>query len=82
MDELKPNPASNIVVVNAVAADVQSVNVSVTDMLGRVVLTQEWTLNPGLNGTQLDISSLSAGTYSVTVRSANGNFTKKLAVTK
>jgi hypothetical protein len=82
MDELKPNPASNIVVVNAVAADAQAVNVSVTDMLGRVILTQEWTLSPGLNGTQFDISGLSAGTYSVTVRSENGNFTKRLAVTK
>jgi hypothetical protein len=82
MEGLKPNPATNQVVINAVAAQVQSATVSVTDMLGRVVLSQDWQLSAGLNGTQLDISGLSAGTYSVTVRSVNDYYTKRLAVTK
>lgn len=82
MTGLKPNPASNQVVVNVVAADAQTAEVSVTDMLGRMVLSQPWALSPGLNGTQLDISSLSEGTYNVTVKSVNGNFSKRLAVTR
>ncbi len=82
LEELKPNPASGHVVVNAVAAVVQTADVNVSDMLGRVVLSQPWELSPGLNGTQLDISGLASGTYNVTVRSVNGVFSKRLAVTK
>ncbi len=82
MEPLKPNPATNQVVINVVTDDLQTVHVTVSDMLGREVLTQPWQLGPGLNGTTLDISGLSAGTYTVSVRSENAYFTKKLAVTK
>ena len=80
MDELRPNPALDQVVVNVIAADVQTAYVSVYDMLGRLVLTQSWELSPGLNGTKLDISNFSAGNYNVCVRSINGIFSKRLTI--
>ena len=80
MDELRPNPASDQVVVNVIAADIQTAGVSVYDMLGRLVLTQAWELSPGLNGTKLDISTVSAGNYNVCVRSVNGIFSKRLTI--
>jgi len=82
LDELKPNPASDQVVVNVVIADAQSSIVYLTDMLGRMILSKGWELSPGLNGTQLDISDLAAGTYTVTVRSATNSLSKRLVVTK
>lgn len=82
MEDLKPNPASNQVIVNTISAGAQEADVKVTDMLGRTQLSQSWTLSPGLNGTQLDISGLPTGSYMVTVKSVNGIFSKRLAVTR
>ena len=82
MGALVPNPASNQVAVNVVTDNVQTVDIMVTDMLGREVLAQPWQLAVGANGIDLDISALSQGVYHVTIRSANSYFTKVLAVTR
>ncbi len=81
-EDLRPNPAANLVAVNVVTQDAQASKITVTDMLGRVVLSQDWQLNAGLNGSQLDISTLSAGSYSVEVRSGSYHFSKKLVIAR
>lgn len=60
-----PNPASSIVTISA--ADVDSFNLSVTDLSGKVIMTKS------LNGIEntVDISSLSTGAYFFELRSDN-----------
>ena len=82
MDNLKPNPASNMVTVNTVATEAQDATVSLVDMLGRVLIEQSWQMGPGLNGTQLDVSKLAPGTYTVGVTGGSYRFTKTLVIAR
>ena len=82
MDNLKPNPASSLVTVNTVATEAQDATVSLVDMLGRVLIEQSWQMGPGLNGTQLDVSKLAPGTYTVSVSGGSYHFSKTLVIAR
>jgi hypothetical protein len=82
IEALRPNPASSHVSIDIIANDQQSVSVSVTDMLGREVLSQTLSLNSGFNSTQLDLRQVSVGSYIVSIRSEIGSFTSKLTITR
>ena len=82
MEELKPNPATNKVNVNVISSVNNPSRIAVIDMLGRIVINQQWALYSGLNGIDLDLSDVSSGTYTVTVYSGNIVSSKKLVVFK
>ncbi|MBS1617560.1 MAG: T9SS type A sorting domain-containing protein, partial [Bacteroidetes bacterium] len=56
--------------------------VTISDMLGRVVLNQPWQLAEGYNASTFDISGLAQGTYSVSVYAGSSFTTRKLIVTR
>lgn len=62
---LFPNPANDLVVYTIVADAQEEVEVQITDMLGRVVMAQNFAVVAGSNPLQLDVTSLTEGTYFV-----------------
>jgi len=72
-----PNPSQgevNIVIPNATS----SANIEISDLLGRVVYTENFT---GLNDTfKLENMKLAKGVYSVSVKTTGGNYVNKLVV--
>jgi hypothetical protein len=82
IESLRPNPATTKVVIHVVShADVAS-KVEITDLLGRSVLTQDWQLSSGFNGTEIDLGGIANGTYTVTIYSGNVITSKRLVVSK
>ncbi|MBS1594265.1 MAG: T9SS type A sorting domain-containing protein [Bacteroidetes bacterium] len=81
-EDMIPNPAVNSVQLGILTTAGQKANVTITDMLGRVVLDQPWQLAEGYNISTFDISGLSQGTYSVSVYAGSSFTTKKLVVTR
>ncbi|MBS1617017.1 MAG: T9SS type A sorting domain-containing protein, partial [Bacteroidetes bacterium] len=81
-EDMIPNPATNAVQLGILTTAGQKANVTISDMLGRVVLNQPWQLAEGYNASTFDISGLAQGTYSVTVYAGASFTTKKLVVTK
>ena len=67
--KLYPNPARDVVYIQYDSA----VNITIYDMAGRIVLAQKNNLNQPVN-----ISHLSAGTYSIVV--VSGSFSQKLPI--
>ena len=73
---LYPNPASGKVTLQLQNTAAAITDVTVTDVLGKTVLTES------LQGTQpaLDITSLKSGMYFVTIKADGKQLTKKLVV--
>ncbi|MBS1624930.1 MAG: T9SS type A sorting domain-containing protein, partial [Bacteroidetes bacterium] len=81
-EDMIPNPAVNAVQLGILTTTGQKATVTITDMVGRVVLTQPWQLAEGYNISTFDVSGLAQGTYSVSVYAGNSFTTKKLVVTR
>jgi hypothetical protein len=81
-EDMRPNPANNKVVLNILTATAQEVKVNVFDVLGQIVLKQNWQLSEGLNGTELDLQNLAGGTYTVTIISEGSHTSKKLVIAR
>jgi hypothetical protein len=81
-EDMIPNPAINTVQLGILTTTGQKADVTITDMLGRVVSNTPWQLSEGYNISTFDISSLAEGTYNVTVYSGTTYSTKRLVVTK
>jgi hypothetical protein len=75
-----PNPFLNEINVNIYSGDTQTINISIYDIAGKMIFTQQHKLGlNSYNNLQLELpGNLSAGTYSVTVNSDKINFRKKL----
>jgi len=69
-----PNPANNILNID-LPHDVKHFDIEITDMNGRLVLNAE-------NEKQMNTSTLTNGTYMVTVKSDKNRITKKVIITK
>jgi len=75
---LSPNPASDQVYVNLNMIERDNVNLLVTDMLGKVCMNMD--LGTVISGEQrfpIDITSLSSGTYFLSIIGNNGSATTK-----
>ncbi len=79
---LYPNPATSQVSIGVISNVNTSATVRLTDILGRDVMVQNWTLSVGYNTNMYDVSSLAAGTYVVTIQSGNVKTSKHLVITK
>ncbi|WP_118952612.1 Omp28-related outer membrane protein [Taibaiella helva] len=78
-----PNPASQTAVLSITASAQQTVNIHITDMLGRNVYTRENNnLGKGENRFTLPLSPLGAGFYNVVISGENGRIVQRLSVEK
>jgi len=78
-----PNPASGIVTVNFEALQGAEINMQITDLSGKAVMTfEKEKLNKGLIEKQIDLSSLPVGSYILNLE-MNGTFvTEKINVVR
>lgn len=82
VEDLRPNPASTSVTLSILTSAAQKTEVSITNMLGQIVMDTPWQLSEGYNTNRIDISALAQGTYNVILKSGNDYYTKKLVITR
>ncbi|MCW3124086.1 MAG: hypothetical protein JWQ38_3578 [Flavipsychrobacter sp.] len=78
-----PNPASDHVYIHFIATTQQTISISLTDMLGRMIGSPvEQQVSQGAQDISYPVSSLVPGTYMLRLQTASGVFTNKLQVTR
>jgi hypothetical protein len=80
-----PNPTNSKLTVEFDLLKSQTVNITVTDITGRVVMTVTEENNfftAGSYKLNADVSNLNNGTYFINIRSESGNATKTIAIAK
>ena len=82
LENLFPNPASNQVSMGVISNVNTTAKVTMTDMLGRTVLVEDWQLSIGYNTNQFDLGRVTEGAYLVTIYAGNIKTTKKLTVAR
>ncbi len=75
-----PNPAHNNTTINFYIGCAQNVKMSVKDLTGKEVSSQEINSTAGFNAFILNTSSIVSGTYFVTIQSLEGIATQKLII--
>ncbi len=75
-----PNPASDIVTVDFISTINKTINVSVYDLTGRLVLEEKLYAKEGANKQALNLSSLSKGIYLIECNDGNKVNTSKLSI--
>ncbi len=77
-----PNPLTNNATLHiAISAEVtEKVQVNITDMSGRIVWSNSYTLQPGDNDLQMTTGDIAAGIYDVSVARNSGTEHNKIAV--
>lgn len=73
--QLSPNPVADVLKLNIAGNATQNLQVVVTDMLGKPVITKQLMAAPGTTVQQLNISQLSKGSYVVKVITRAGDAT-------
>lgn len=75
---LEPNPATNLVNVSFTTTKATTATLSIHDVTGRLVVTQQLNTVAGNNSQTIDISHYATGIYFVTINTPNGVSTAKL----
>jgi hypothetical protein len=71
-----PNPANDVVRVDYTATDAATTVIQVTDLTGRVIISQNVAINKGANLLPLNIASLPSGAYLVKINNDITRFIK------
>lgn len=77
-----PNPATDVVGIYADFSNSGNAVISLTDILGKEVLRLDQAYNEGKQQVILDVSTLSNGTYLLTLNNGVQTFSKRLIVTR
>ena len=77
---LYPNPAQNIAHVELVNPTDNSVHIELRDMVGKVILSKAYEAKDGLQSINLDLSSISAGTYYISIDNTKDRIIKLLII--
>lgn len=70
---LFPNPVNNELQVSALSAGETEANITITDLIGKVVLEQSMRLQPGKNNIGLPVETLVQGIYLFRLTTRDGN---------
>jgi hypothetical protein len=68
-----PNPANENVTLNFVSTEGGNYQISISDINGKLVSSQNYLAKTGNNGQQISLSGMNAGIYLVTITNENGN---------
>ena len=79
---LFPNPASDNTNVRFSLDQASDVNVTVTDMVGRVVYTTASHMNAGVQTMDLNTANYASGIYNVKIQTTTGSINQQLSVVK
>ncbi|PLW92360.1 MAG: hypothetical protein C0592_11100 [Marinilabiliales bacterium] len=78
--ESYPNPADDKFVLNIANSDAALINISIYDMLGQAVFSQNQRINAGENIIELSVADIPAGIYFYSVSKGEQSITQKLIV--
>lgn len=70
---IAPNPMPNTGIMQVASRSAQTLDFSVTDMMGRQIMRQRVLLNPGLNNIRLDAFKWARGVYFIQMVTNNGD---------
>ena len=73
-----PNPSANITVIRFVATENMDVTITLTNNLGQIVYQKNKTTSLGENQESIDLSTLSAGVYCVSLNTNTQQSTIKI----
>ncbi|TAH24752.1 MAG: T9SS C-terminal target domain-containing protein [Cytophagales bacterium] len=77
---VQPNPASTVFSVNLISDNSSQCDVKIYDVLGKLKQSNNFQVNMGENEFDIDINSLSKGTYMISIKNDNRFANKKLVV--
>lgn len=82
LSEMKmfPNPASNQVTINVLSKESTNATISVTNLTGQLIYSQNISLESGNNQYLLNVSNYTSGFYLVNIRTNTGSTTQKLII--
>jgi hypothetical protein len=82
LSELKlfPNPTSNTVTVNLMSKETAQANLTVTNLMGQTVYSENISIETGNNQYQINVSDFGAGFYMLNIHTKAGSTTQKLIV--
>lgn len=72
-----PNPASDLVYVSLSSGAAEKTTIVITDVLGKVVISQNTNLVNGDNNVEVNVSALNSGVYFITSNSGSDKVTKR-----
>lgn len=72
-----PSPAKNNLNINIEAGSIDRAKISVSDINGRIVHSDQITLQPGANTLPVDVSKFAAGTYFLKIQMNSSSVVKK-----
>jgi len=75
-----PNPVSTELRYEFFALQSGNIEVSITDLNGKLVVSEQVTANTGNNTGVIDVSGLSSGNYNFTITEGNNSVTEKIVV--
>ncbi len=75
---LLPNPVKNTAWLQIQQTSTEKINISVSDISGKIIMQQNPTITSGTTVIPLQVSQLAAGVYFVTIKGSNKNETLKL----
>jgi hypothetical protein len=82
LEAMYPNPANSQVSIGVISSINTTATVTMTDMLGRIVMKEDWPLSVGYNINEFDIRNVAQGTYLVSVHSEATKSTRQLIITR
>ena len=77
---LYPNPASNKVTLVIGSTSMDNITTEITDVLGNVIYSKEYSAFAGRMETEIDLSNYSNAVYFLTIRNSKGKSIRKLVV--
>lgn len=75
-----PNPAHDKVTVSIFAQESSKFNISLRDISGRVILSEDHDGAAGLNAYEMNLKNYAKGIYTIEVQSASDNWKTKVVV--
>ena len=79
---LSPNPARNITVLHYDSSTAGQANISIADVAGREVYSNNVSLNKGSNSWQIPVSALNNGSYIVQLNIGSQSYSTQLSIIK
>ena len=75
-----PNPAHDVITVSIVVKEESALTLQLTDITGRIVLSENQTATDGINSYEMDLKGFAKGVYMLSVQSGSKTFKTKVVV--